>query len=59
LGLEPATNYVLGRAAARRDGSLKLMEPGGRRLHKFRIKFFDSREEFEKIKGWGGERLFL
>lgn len=59
LGLEPATNYVLGRAAARRDGSLIALAPGERRKHKFKIKFFDSEEEFEKLKRWGGERLFL
>lgn len=59
LGLEPATSYVLGRAEARRDGSLIVLEPGEKRLHRFRIRFFESEDEFERLKSWGGEKLFL
>lgn len=59
LGLEPATSYVLGRAEARRSGSLIVLNPGEKRRHRFRIRFFETEKEFEKIKSWGGEKLFL
>lgn len=59
LGLEPATAYVLGRAYARETGALKMLAAGEHITHKFKIKFFDSEKEFDRIKSWGGEKLFL
>ncbi len=44
LGLEPTTSGVLGRAAARKDGSLTFLEPGESRVFRLSLEFTDDRE---------------
>ena len=48
LGLEPTTSGVLGRPAARKDGSLQFLEAGESRKFVMKLTMLDSRAQIQK-----------
>ncbi|MDI3548568.1 MAG: hypothetical protein PWR10_2220 [Halanaerobiales bacterium] len=49
MGIEPANSWVSGRDLARKDGTLKYLEPGEKRSYKLEIGVLESQEEIEKL----------
>jgi len=50
VGMEPATNFVLGRAEARRQGTLQILEPGEQRKYHLELGVVSSPAEIEQLK---------
>ena len=59
LGLEPTTSGVIGRPAARKDGSLILLQPGESRVYELSLNFTDSKRTINSYIARSGENKLV